>query len=69
MAQPRWLRRSQQAQQADPFDPVAEGARVGLDRDTALAIWHGVRAGGANGALAQRRFRELAAELAPAPDQ
>jgi uncharacterized protein DUF4157 len=54
----------------EPFDPVLEGARHGLARDLALALWQRVCAeatdptGRRDDDLARHRFHELAARLA-----
>ncbi|HEX3761198.1 MAG TPA: DUF4157 domain-containing protein [Kofleriaceae bacterium] len=55
-------------QEREQFDPVVDGARLGLSRELSLAIWDRASRDAAGGAgppdadRAQRRFRELAAQ-------
>src|SRR5512140_1062288 len=68
----RWLRPPElerQRKQAD-FDPVAEGARLGLSRELSLAIWKRVCTDATDGFArrdterARRQFHEIASRIA-----
>ncbi|HEY0477862.1 MAG TPA: DUF4157 domain-containing protein, partial [Kofleriaceae bacterium] len=60
---------AERARKDDSFDPVVEGARHGLSRELALALWARIRAEADLGARgdadeAQRRFHDIAAGIA-----
>lgn len=68
----RWIHPPELERQRElaQFDPVVEGARLGLSRELSLAIWERVCAdetdskGRRDTEQAEQRFREIAARIA-----